>query len=168
MRWCLPRTCPPRCCSSAHLAASAITRPNRSTRTTWHSRLPQVCTFSTNWRRPSVPDLVIRGGTVVLPGGSVRADVAIEDGRIAGIGPELAGASHEFDAEGLFVLPGFVEVHVHFTEPGRTHWEGAATGSRALAAGGGTLFFDMALNSTPGTGNGREVGRKGGGLGAAV
>ena len=40
-------------------------------------------------------------------------------------------------------------MHVHFNEPGRTDWEGAATGSRALAAGGGTLFFDMPLNSTP-------------------
>ena len=107
-----------------------------------------------------MPDLIIRGGTVVLSGGSVRADVAVEDGRIAEIGPELAGASHEFDARGLFVLPGFIDVHVHFNEPGRTHWEGAATGSRALAAGGGTLFFDMPLNSTPCCVNAREVDRK--------
>jgi allantoinase len=107
-----------------------------------------------------VSDLVIRGGTVVLPGGSTNADVAIEDGRIAAIGPELAGASHEIDARGLFVLPGLIDVHVHFNEPGRTHWEGAATGSRALAAGGGTVFFDMPLNSTPCTVNAREVDRK--------
>jgi len=107
-----------------------------------------------------MPDLVIRGGTVVLSGGSARADVAIEDGRIAEIGPELAGASHEFDAKGLFVLPGVIDVHVHFNEPGRAHWEGAATGSRALAAGGGTLFFDMPLNSTPCCVTAREVDRK--------
>jgi allantoinase len=107
-----------------------------------------------------VRDLVIRSGTVVLPGGSTRADVAIEDGRIAEIGPQLAGASHEIDAGGLFVLPGMIDVHVHFNEPGRTHWEGAATGSRALAAGGGTLFFDMPLNSTPCCVNAREVDRK--------
>jgi allantoinase len=107
-----------------------------------------------------VSDLIIRGGTVVLPGGSTSADVAIEDGRIAEIGPELAGASHEINARGLFVLPGLIDVHVHFNEPGRTHWEGAATGSRALAAGGGTLFFDMPLNSTPCCVNAREVDRK--------
>src|SRR5262245_16000317 len=107
-----------------------------------------------------MPDLVIRGGTVVLSGSSARADVAIEDGRIAEIGPELAGASHEFDAKGLFVLPGVIDVHVHFNEPGRAHWEGAATGSRALAAGGGTLFFDMPLNSTPCCVTAREVDRK--------
>ena len=88
-------------------------------------------------------DLIIRHGTVVLASGSTTADVAIGDGRIAEIGPELGGASHEIDARGLFVLPGLIDVHVHFNEPGRTHWEGAATGSRALAAGGGTLFFDM-------------------------
>jgi allantoinase len=107
-----------------------------------------------------VPDLVIRDGTVVVPGGATRADVAIEDGRIAEIGPELAGASHEIDARGLFVLPGLIDVHVHFNEPGRTHWEGAATGSRALAASGGTLFFDMPLNSTPCCVDAREVDRK--------
>src|SRR5215475_782575 len=107
-----------------------------------------------------MPDLVIRGGTVVLSGGSAPADVAIDDGRIAEIGPELGGASHEIDAKGLWVLPGLIDVHVHFNEPGRTHWEGAATGSRALAASGGTLFFDMPLNSTPCCVSAREVDRK--------
>jgi allantoinase len=53
-----------------------------------------------------------------------------------------------------------IDVHLHFNEPGRTDWEGAATGSRALAAGGGTLFFDMPLNSTPCTVNAREFDRK--------
>jgi allantoinase len=107
-----------------------------------------------------VSDLVIRGGTLVLHGRSTSADVAIEDGRIAEVGPELAGGSRDIDARGLFVLPGVIDVHVHFNEPGRTHWEGAATGSRALAAGGGTLFFDMPLNSTPCSVNAREVDRK--------
>jgi allantoinase len=105
-------------------------------------------------------DLIVRRGTVVLTSGSTTADVAIGDGRIAEIGPELGGASHEIDARGLFVLPGLIDVHVHFNEPGRTHWEGAATGSRALAAGGGTLFFDMPLNSTPCCVSAREVERK--------
>jgi allantoinase len=107
-----------------------------------------------------VSELVIRGGTVVLPGGSTRADLAIEDGRITAIRAELPGASHEIDARGLVVLPALIDVHVHFNEPGRTHWEGAATGSRALAAGGGTLFFDMPLNSTPCAVNAHEVDRK--------
>jgi allantoinase len=58
------------------------------------------------------------------------------------------------------VLPGAIDVHLHFNEPGRTEWEGAATGSCALAAGGGTLFFDMPLNSTPCTVSANEVDRK--------
>ena len=58
------------------------------------------------------------------------------------------------------MFPGVIDVHLHFNEPGRTEWEGAATGSRALAAGGGTLFFDMPLNSTPCTVNAREFDRK--------
>jgi len=94
-------------------------------------------------------DLVVRNGTVVAPGGVARADIAVEDGIIAAIAPELPGGASEIDAEGLLVLPGLVDIHVHFNEPGRTDWEGAATGSRALAAGGGVLFFDMPLNSSP-------------------
>ena len=105
-------------------------------------------------------DLVIRGGTSVLPDGPTSADVAITDGRIADIGPDLAGARHDMDARGLFVLPGVIDVHLHFNEPGHTEWEGAATGSRALAAGGGTLFFDMPLNSIPCCVTAHEVDRK--------
>jgi allantoinase len=94
-------------------------------------------------------DLVVRGGTLVTPDGILRADLAVEEGIITSIAPDLAGAREEIDASGLHVLPGIIDVHVHFNEPGRTAWEGAATGSRALAAGGGTAFFDMPLNSTP-------------------
>ena len=64
-------------------------------------------------------------------------------------------------------MPGLIDVHVHFNEPGRTEWEGAATGSRALAAGGGTLFFDMPLNSTPCCVDAREFERKRAALEAA-
>jgi allantoinase len=104
--------------------------------------------------------IVVRGGTLVTPDGEQRADIAIEDGRIAAIAPELPGAGTEIDARGLMVLPAVIDVHLHFNEPGRADWEGAATGSRALAAGGGAVFFDMPLNSTPCTVNGREVDRK--------
>ncbi|PYR78163.1 MAG: allantoinase AllB [Acidobacteria bacterium] len=112
-------------------------------------------------------DLVIRGGRVVLPGRVAAADISIEDGRIASIGSGAAGAREEIDASGLVVMPGVIDVHLHFNEPGRTGWEGAATGSRALAAGGGTLFFDMPLNSTPCCINAREVERKRAALEAA-
>jgi len=98
-----------------------------------------------------MPDLVIRGDA---------QDIAIEDGKITAIGPDLPAAAGEIDARGLHVFPGLIDVHLHFNEPGRTEWEGAATGSRALAAGGGTLFFDMPLNSTPCTVNSAAFDRK--------
>lgn len=105
-------------------------------------------------------DLVIRGGSVVAPEGVIQADLAIEEGRICALAPELPGAAQEIDAHGLTIFPGLIDVHVHFNEPGRAEWEGAATGSRAFAAGGGTLFFDMPLNSSPCTVGGREFDQK--------
>jgi allantoinase len=93
--------------------------------------------------------MIIRGGAIVTPEAVISADLAIEGGRIAAIAPELAGEGEEIDARGLTIFPGLIDVHVHFNEPGRTEWEGAATGSSALAAGGDTLFFDMPLNSSP-------------------
>ena len=94
-------------------------------------------------------DLVISGGHVVTPAGIIEADVAIDGELIASIAAGTSPGEREIDARGLTVLPGLIDVHLHFNEPGRTEWEGAASGSRALAAGGGTLFFDMPLNSSP-------------------
>jgi len=105
-------------------------------------------------------DLIVRGGVAVLPDGPTRVEISIADGRIVEIGPDVRGARDEIDARGLVMFPGLIDVHLHFNEPGRTEWEGAATGSRALAAGGGTLFFDMPLNSTPCCVNAREIDRK--------
>jgi allantoinase len=112
-------------------------------------------------------DLVVRGGSVVTPNGVRTTDIAIDDGAVSRIGPHLAGAAEEIDARGLLVFPAVVDAHLHFNEPGRTSWEGAATGSRALAAGGGTVFFDMPLNSTPCTVNVVEFDRKRAALEAA-
>jgi allantoinase len=98
-------------------------------------------------------DLVIRGATVVTETGADLADIAIEGETITAVGKDVAGAETEINAEGLTIFPGMIDVHLHFNEPGRADWEGATTGSRALAAGGGTAFFDMPLNSTPCTVN---------------
>jgi allantoinase len=96
-------------------------------------------------------DLLIRGATIVLPGVfPVAADVAIEGERIAAIGHDLTGRE-EIDARGLHLLPGVLDAHVHFNEPGRTDWEGWATGSRALRAGGATACIEMPLNAHPPT-----------------
>jgi len=94
---------------------------------------------------------VIRGGRVLTAAGMGNCDVHIIDGRIAdvGVGLAVAPAVEEIDATGMLVLPGVVDAHVHFNEPGRAHWEGFATGSDALAAGGATTFVDMPLNANP-------------------
>jgi len=97
-------------------------------------------------------DLILRGGTVVGPGGLVEVDLAVEDGRIVEISRDLEGtAREEADARGLHVFPGAIDAHAHFNEPGRTHWEGFATGSRSLAAGGMTAYVEMPLNAYPPT-----------------
>src|SRR3954470_5255424 len=102
--------------------------------------------------QPMPWDVLIRDGEVVTTDGVSRADVAIENGTIVEVGPGLRGAAREeIDAAGLHVFPGLIDPHVHFNEPGRTDWEGFDTGSAALAAGGGTCFFDMPLNSSPPT-----------------
>jgi allantoinase len=105
-------------------------------------------------------DLVIRGGTVVLPNVfPVLADVAIADGAIAAIGPDLDGGE-VIDARGLHVFGGVIDAHVHFNEPGRTEWEGWATGTRALAAGGATACVEMPLNAHPPTVDGAAFDAK--------
>jgi allantoinase len=100
----------------------------------------------------STYDLIVRGGTLVTDGGPEEADLAVEDGRIAAISPGLEGTNtEEMDASGLHVFPGAIDAHAHFSEPGRTHWEGFETGSRALAAGGMTAYAEMPLNAYPPT-----------------
>jgi allantoinase len=97
-------------------------------------------------------DYVIRAGQLVLSHGIVAADIGIADGAIVAIEPDIGGAAREIiDATGLHVFPGVVDAHVHFNEPGRDSWEGAATGSAALASGGGVCFCDMPLNASPPT-----------------
>jgi allantoinase len=95
-------------------------------------------------------DLLIRNALVVEGGAVKTSDVAVTAGRISAVGPSLPGsARREIDASGLHLFPGFIDAHVHFNEPGRADWEGLSSGSAALAAGGGTAFFDMPLNSDP-------------------
>ena len=62
--------------------------------------------------------------------------------------PSSSG-SDVLDVGDALVFPGLVDAHVHLNEPGRTDWEGFATGTRAAAAGGFTTLVDMPLNCSP-------------------
>jgi allantoinase len=95
-------------------------------------------------------DLIIRGGMIVTSEGVTKTDVGVADGKIVQIAPRLReSAAQQIDATGLHVFPAVLDAHVHFNEPGRAEWEGLASGSASLAAGGGAWFCDMPLNSTP-------------------
>ncbi len=95
-------------------------------------------------------DLVVAGGTVVTSDGSRIADVAITDGRIAAIGPDLAaGVAPVIDARGLLVLPGAVDVHTHLRLPTEAHPERFRQDTLAAARGGTTTVLTF---NNPGTG----------------
>ncbi|QDS97106.1 allantoinase AllB [Adhaeretor mobilis] len=97
-------------------------------------------------------DFSLRSHRVVLPEGERPASVTVRDGKIADIGEYESHRSEDFGGEdlgNLTILPGLIDPHVHLNEPGRTEWEGFATGTAAAAAGGVTTLVDMPLNSTP-------------------
>lgn len=98
-------------------------------------------------------ELIIRNGQVVLPEEVRRLEIGVKDGKIAALGEDLQASSgtRMLDAEGQYVLPGMIDMHVHFNEPALGHWEGFRSGSAALAAGGCTCYADMPLNGNPPT-----------------
>ncbi len=95
--------------------------------------------------------LVVKNGRVIDPASRLDAvrDVAIEDGKIAVVGENLdAAGAEQFDATGLIVAPGFIDMHVHLREPGFEYAETVESGSRAAAAGGFTSICCMP-NTSP-------------------
>ena len=78
-------------------------------------------------------------------------DIAVTNGVISAIGSEVRDEGESIDATGLVVLPGVVDAHVHFNEPGRANWEGWEAGTRGAAAGGVTTVLEMPLNAHPPT-----------------
>ena len=91
--------------------------------------------------------IVIRGGEVVDATGSRRADVLVEDGRIAAVGTDLS-ADVTLDAGGCVVAPGLVDLHTHLRQPGKEEAETVETGARAAVLGGFTAVLAMP-NTTP-------------------
>ena len=97
-------------------------------------------------------DLIVRGGTVVSHDGLGRADIAMREGRIAGIGDfARAEGAQAIDAGGLHVLPGVIDTQVHFREPGNEHKEDLESGTRAAVLGGVTAVFEMPNTAPPTT-----------------
>ncbi|RIA47369.1 dihydroorotase [Dichotomicrobium thermohalophilum] len=97
-------------------------------------------------------DLVVVNGTIVNHDGVWEGDIGVRDGKIAGLGQIGAQAGAEvIDARGLHVLPGVIDSHVHFREPGAEQKEDLETGSRAAVMGGVTTVFEMPNTSPPTT-----------------
>lgn len=98
-------------------------------------------------------DLLISGGTVLDPvsGETTRADVLVLDGRISEIGERLDApdGAQTLDATGKLISPGWMDMHVHFREPGQEHKETVETGARAAAAGGFTAVACMPNTDPP-------------------
>ena len=93
-----------------------------------------------------MPQLLIKNGRVIdpAPATDMLADILIRDGVIAAVGADLDAPGAEiFDATGLIVSPGFIDMHVHLREPGFEHAETIETGARAAAAGGFTSICCM-------------------------
>ena len=95
-------------------------------------------------------DLLLKGGLVVTPGGTVAADIGVRDGRVAAIGDLGSAAAETVDAGGLTILPGVIDSQVHLREPGLEHKEDLATGTAAAALGGVTAVCEMP-NTKPST-----------------
>lgn len=91
--------------------------------------------------------LLIHGGHLIDPAARIDAamDILLRDGHVAEVAPpkKIKGADHRFDARGLIVAPGFIDLHVHLREPGQQHKETIATGTAAAAAGGFTSVCTM-------------------------
>ncbi|HEX4229975.1 MAG TPA: allantoinase AllB [Bryobacteraceae bacterium] len=96
----------------------------------------------------------IRSNRVVTAEGVAPKWVTFDEGRIVSAGDSPPSSLGDvLDIGDNALLPGLVDPHVHINEPGRTEWEGFATGTRAAAAGGITCLVDMPLNSIPSTTN---------------
>jgi len=90
--------------------------------------------------------IVIKNGRVIDPASRTDrvADVLVADGKIAAVGANLSQPGADlFDASGMVVAPGFIDMHVHLREPGFEHAETIESGSRAAAAGGFTSICCM-------------------------
>jgi dihydropyrimidinase len=98
--------------------------------------------------------LLFTGGMIVTAEGSYKADVLVEDGKVAAVGTDLdANGAETVDASGKLVMPGFIDAHTHMDMPfgGTVAADDWATGTEAAVAGGTTMIIDFALQEEGGT-----------------
>ena len=97
------------------------------------------------------PEYLIRGNQLFLEGQLRKGSFLVKNGKIAEVFKEISSIEGIpiIDAMDFIVMPGLIDSHVHVNEPGRTHWEGFETASKAAVAGGVTSIVDMPLNSEP-------------------
>ena len=103
--------------------------------------------------------MILRNGHVVDPANGIdgKCDIRFENGVITEVAPEIsADGSEELDCRGAYVVPGFVDLHVHLRDPGQTAKETLATGTAAAAAGGYTAVAPMP-NTTPATDSAEKI-----------
>lgn len=86
--------------------------------------------------------VAVRGGVIVSAQGTTRADLVIEAGRVVAVGQKAPGADRTVDAEGLLILPGGIDTHVHLMDPGETEREDFPSGTAAAAARGVTTIIE--------------------------
>ena len=96
-------------------------------------------------------DLILRGGRAVIGGRVIEADIGIRDGRVSAVGAVPGSAAETVEVRGLVALPGLIDGHVHFREPGAEHKEDLATGTAAAALGGVTAVLEMPNTNPPTT-----------------
>ncbi len=104
----------------------------------------------------------VRGATIVAPRRTRWGDaLRVHNGQFARWDQcEGQDGGVVLNRDGMFVLPGFIDLHVHFDEPGRTDWEGVENGSLKSVLGGVTTVVDMPIDSDPPTIAARDVAEK--------
>ena len=114
-------------------------------------------------------EFILYGGMIVSDSEVVAADLWVADGKVAGwlapgAGEKLAAARpgvRLISANGLYILPGLIDVHVHLREPGLEHKEDFVSGTEAAALGGVTTVLDMPNTIPPVTGPKRAARQDG-------
>ena len=108
-------------------------------------------------------DVILKNGQIVTEALTWNGSIGIKDGKIAVLTTQeqtLEDAEEIIDASGKYVMAGVLDAHVHFNDPGRSHWEDWRCGTQAAAFGGTTCVADMPINSIPALTNERAFEEK--------